>query len=286
MFLTTNNTTTTKSFLFTLLAGAQLLTQTSGQEYVLDVEEEYEYGAPITVDFMYSVDTEPRGSNFIGLYNIKKNGNLKEYMWSDTCGSQKSWDDPELCDPPTSGSVTFTAEDPNHEVNGWQWALPKGNYKACLVDYLEEEDEYVDLACTDFIIKKIPEEWKCETSIIPHSRTYTASDGDLQVSFSFVGLPILNTWIGIYKKADLPTNKGFKPIDFEPIYWTYAGCDSKDGDQEENNDCSVAVEHGTKTFDMSDSEDYPDDEYFFCIVYDNNSPYREFKCSGVVVFET
>jgi hypothetical protein len=260
-----------KNILFSLgLVAMQLLPNVNGQ--IISVKPKYKFSEFITVDF--NNPETPLDTNFIAIYRM--NGDLA--FWSDTCGSQLSFNDPSQCTPKASGSITFSPNDPSHD-DVYQWPPPPQKYRACLVDESNGPDEPREIGCKNFVVKKVPKWYKCATAITPEKYTYTQAE---EIKAIFVK-PYLsyNSWAGIYPKSG--ANPKSKFLKGEPLLYVYTGCNNDGGgDQSENNDCSVAKLGGTVDF-ATDEDPLDPGDYRVCITYSNNSSskgfYTDYKCS-------
>lgn len=262
----------------TILAGAQALLMGSylpslTQAQVITVKAKNGYDKAITVT--YDNPNTPRDGDYVALYKGRKvpgdsPGCTAFYLY--TCGSQD-------CDggltPPSSGSVTFDVTDPSAE-DCKQWPPPKGKYQACLGTVNDEGSDEI-IACKALRIKRPPKKALTTLTLTMSDEPYAVND-PIKADFT-TEKPIRNSWVGVYSGEATTTDK--LP---EPILWVYLGCNNQQGDQTENNDCSVKLTSGSIQIDES-SQDRSSGTwplsagtYHLCVSLSNNIPHKFFKC--------
>jgi len=268
------------SNLLTAIGLSLLVLDVNAQKIKLD-KTKYKYGADITV-------TVKKNAEFRPFVSILKNDVTDfsytdaDEMWLPACTGVSQDDFPWLgCFEILDGvKLVFGVNDPD-SGNMQQWPLKSGKYKACLMDALESEDQvYTFLSCEDFKVKKMKKKSIKKMKIVPKKSSFP-SGAAIKVDFEKVAL-VPNTWIGMYKN---PLPEGSNKIE-EPLWWVYTGCNNYEGDQEESNDCAEVKKEGRVTFNKNHggNGEWPLEagEYYFCISYDYNRPYKNFKCMASV----
>jgi len=270
----------------TILAGAQALLMGSylpslTQAQVITVKAKNGYDKAITVT--YDNPNTPRDGDYVALYKGKKvpatdsPGCTAFYLY--TCGSQD-------CDagltPPSSGSITFDVTDPSAE-DCKQWPPPKGKYQACLGTVNDEGSDEI-IACKALRIKRPPKKALTTLTLTMSDEPYEVGD-PIKADFT-TSKPIRNSWVGVYSSDGSSVEATAMDKLPEPILWVYLGCNNQQGDQTENNDCSVKLTSGSIQIDES-SQDRSSGTwplsagtYKLCVSLSNNNPHKFFKCFG------
>jgi len=243
------------------------------------VNKKINYTKQIKVRFI-NPNTPLRG-DFIGIYpdpgkGVPMTSPLDTPLfWLYNCKSQTCPDD---YTPKERGVIKFNVKDPVSE-DLQQWPLPSGNYRTCLGTYVDEEDEDILIGkCRPFKVKSIPIQAINNLKLKNRKKVYGHGDS-ITATFS-APMPIVNSWVGIYKYIDNPPIMSLP----EPMLWVYLGCNNQGGDQKESNDCSKKKKYGSITINETSQdplqESWPIDvgTYQLCIVLDNNTPYNNFKC--------
>ena len=185
-----------------------------------------------------------------------------------TCGSQ------DCSGSSASGSITFDVTDPSAE-DCMQWPPKNGVYQACLGTVIDGSDSIIE--CKPMLVRRPPTRALSTLTLTMSDATY---DFDEPIKADFTTeKPTRNAWVGVYSGE--ATAASILP---EPILWVYLGCNNQQGDQYENNDCSVTLTSGSIQIDdtSQDRSDgtwpLPVDTYHLCVSLDNNDPYEFFKC--------
>ena len=257
-----------------ILIGACLpaLIQAEEDEASVSVTVKAKNGYDKAITVTYTNPNTPTTTDYIGLYS-KKGGDcdgLSFWVYT-SCNSQNS------CSSvaPSSGSVTFDVTDPSAEACGKQWPPPKGKYEACLGWETGSGDEII--SCSDMKIKRPPRKALNSLSLSMSKSSYSVDEAI--VSTFSTNKMIRNSWVGVYSGS--PTSGKKIP---EPMLWVYVGCNNQQGDQSENNDCSVVRTSGQLQIDETSTDrstaSWPlmAGTYHLCISLDNNRPYKFFKC--------
>jgi len=222
----------------------------------------------------------PRKGDFIGIYpdpgkDVPMTSPLDTPLfWLYTCKSQTCTDDYK---PKKWNLINFNVKDPVSE-DLQQWPLPSGNYRVCLGNRGYEEVGDTLIECIPFKVKSIPIQAINNLKLKNRKKVYGHGDS-ITATFS-APMPIVNSWVGIYKYIDNPPIMSLP----EPMLWVYLGCNNQGGDQKESNDCSKKKKYGSITINETSQdplqESWPIDvgTYQLCIVLDNNTPYNNFKC--------
>jgi len=245
------------------------------QAQSVSVKYENGYDKAITVDWENS---NPSNGDYIALYKGWQtiHDNLSFYLY--TCSNSQDNQDC-LVGLETSGSITFDVTDPDAEENA-QWPPPQGKYKACLGTVNNDGDDEI-ITCEDMKINRSPKNARDGLTLTMKATSYTVDEAII-ADFS-TERPIRNSWAGIYSGE--PTSGTEIPDEIpEPLMWVYLGCNNQQGDQIENNDCSVKRRSGSLQIDETSTErsgrDWPLEAgtYHLCISLNNNHPYKDFKC--------
>lgn len=261
---------------------------------LIEVQEIIGFGKPkIPVSYEFLGNKEPNAMSRISIMktevletNDDPNFGYDAELWSNVCGSQKSYAENglkvgfEKCSLPKQGTVEFTHLDPADHESQSKFPLNPGLYTACLTDEIGGTNIW---ACKKFKIKNLPK-WVAEVSSVTSlKKTYTAGES-IDVQFK-AAKQFVNTWIGIYHASEI--TEGMKELPGEPMRWLYIGCNNRKGDQEESNNCSKLTKSGTVNFTSFSSaekvKDEEDNRYVACMSFMNNAPYNRFKCSAEFV---
>jgi len=232
----------------------------------IQIKKNFKFGEEIPVRF--DIPMSPTTDHWLGIFRLKRGEVLNEALWSSPCGSQ-DYSNPS-CDPvPQNGTVTFTAEaDTDSDMD---YPLSPGKYKACLMYENTTTDEEIEVKCKKFRVNYIAASYMCDTAVIAEKKTYSQGEN---VTVNFITtIPVVNSWIGIYKKQDVK-NKDKLGDDY--TNWEFASCDTKQGDSYGN--CVNTKTSGSVIIKNAIAES---GKYHACFMYDDNLPYKQFKCSNI-----
>ncbi len=252
-------------------------------QYIAASKNKYWYSEEIAINFdVADIDDENKTSYYIGLYDEFPEDGYYNYdhqsaLWSGICGTQESYYTG--CDgiEPTKGQVKFYARDPSHDSSS-EFPLHPGTYYACLwtFDYYHMGD------CTEFEVKALPNIVLDKATIGPvkaNLKTMT-----LSVNWA-TPIPIVKQWIGIFPVDEIVN--GILPYNSTKSTWLYTGCNNQNGDQNDNNDCSVRKTSGVVHFNVGNIDRYGDDiwpplegTYRLCLVVQYEPPHTSnvYKC--------